>query len=151
MIGRVSAHSTKSASILTVLNLKGGVGKTHTTWLLASVCQERENRVLLIDLDTQGNLSDSFLEPTNHQPGVEQIFHPGNDTDITSLIRTTAFSHIDLIPCGPALAPLDLSNQTEWEKADLHLSLVETIAALKDQYDYVIFDWAGPERRRRRR
>src|SRR5205814_7941324 len=110
--------STKSAAVITVLNLKGGVGKTHTTWLLASVCQEREKRVLLIDLDTQGNLSNSFVDPANHQPGVEQVFHPGTDTDITSLIRTTAFSHIDLIPCGPALAPLDLSDQKEWEKAD---------------------------------
>ena len=39
--------------VLTVLNLKGGVGKTHTAWLLASACQDRGKRVLLIDTDTQ--------------------------------------------------------------------------------------------------
>ena len=96
--------------------------------------------MLLIDTDTQGNLSNSFLDPANHQPGVEILFHPGSDTDIRSLIRTTHFSHIDLIPSGPALAPLDLSNQKEWEKADLHFSLVEAISQLKDQYDYIVFD-----------
>jgi len=47
--------------VITVLNLKGGVGKTHTTWLLASVSQERGKRVLLIDTDAQGNLSNSFV------------------------------------------------------------------------------------------
>ena len=41
--------TTKSASVLTVLNLKGGVGKTHATWLLASVAEELGLRILLID------------------------------------------------------------------------------------------------------
>jgi chromosome partitioning protein len=130
----------KSPRVITILNLKGGVGKTHTTWLIASVCQERAKRVLLIDTDTQGNLSNSFLDPADHQPGVEMLFHPGSDTSIQRLIRATAFSHIDLIPSGPALAPLDFSNQKEWEKADLHFSLVEAIKPLNDQYDYIVFD-----------
>ena len=43
--------------VVTVLNLKGGVGKTHTVWLLASVSQERSLRILAVDLDTDGNLS----------------------------------------------------------------------------------------------
>jgi cellulose biosynthesis protein BcsQ len=43
--------------VITVLNLKGGVGKTHTVWILSSVCQERGLRILLIDTDTQANLT----------------------------------------------------------------------------------------------
>ena len=39
-----------SANVVTVLNLKGGVGKTHTSWLLASVCMERQQRILLARL-----------------------------------------------------------------------------------------------------
>lgn len=46
----------RRAQVITVINLKGGVGKTHTAWLLAGVCQERKRRVLVVDTDTQGNI-----------------------------------------------------------------------------------------------
>src|SRR5439155_17175902 len=105
-----------------------------------SVCQERSARVLLVDTDTQGNLSNSFIDPSNGQPGVEALFHPGSDQDIHTIIRRTVHSHIDLIPCGPSLAPFDLSDQKQWERADLHLSLVDSIAQIRPHYDFVIFD-----------
>src|SRR5438477_6164093 len=99
-------ESTDSpGQVLTVLNLKGGVGKTHTAWLLASVCQERSKRILLIDTDTQGNLSGSFLAGSPALPGVEALFDPAADQDVLRLVRQTAFSHIDLIPSSAALAP----------------------------------------------
>src|SRR2546423_10677165 len=99
--------------VITVLNLKGGVGKTHTAWLLASVCQERGRRVLLIDTDTQGNLTSSFLDEREVGSGVETLFQPGHEPDVRGLIRRTAHEHIDLIPASIALAPYDLSNQAE--------------------------------------
>src|SRR5207244_12295066 len=87
-----------SASVLTILNLKGGVGKTHTVWLLASVCEERGKRVLLIDTDPQGNRSSSFLDGASPLPGVEMLLHPGSDHNPLPLVRRTAFTSIDLIP-----------------------------------------------------
>ena len=47
------AASNRRATAITVINLKGGVGKTHTVWLLAGVCQERGKKLLVIDTDTQ--------------------------------------------------------------------------------------------------
>src|SRR5438094_666554 len=101
----MSTVSTELAptSVLTVLNLKGGVGKTHTVWLLASVCQARRKRVLCLDTDTQGNLSGSFLPEEDRTPGIESLFYPATDRDVTSLIRRTTFSHIDVLPAGAAL------------------------------------------------
>jgi cellulose biosynthesis protein BcsQ len=58
-----------------VLNLKGGVGKTNTTWILASVHQEREQRILLVDLDTQANLTRSFLDTVDPQRSVAEPFN----------------------------------------------------------------------------
>src|SRR5438067_11580816 len=95
---------TTLTKTITVLNLKGGVGKTHTAWLLASVCQERGERVLLIDTDTQGNLSSSFLDDGKTVPGVEMLLHPGSDHDPLPLVRRTPFSHIDIIPSSAAVA-----------------------------------------------
>lgn len=128
------------ATAITVLNLKGGVGKTHTTWLLASVCQERGQRLLAFDTDTQANLTSSFLTEADSQPRIEALFHPAAEHDVASLIRRTAYPHIDLIPGGPALARFDLSDQQQWEKADLHLTLVDVVNQLRGQYDYLVFD-----------
>lgn len=129
-----------SANVVTVLNLKGGVGKTHTSWLLAAVCLERQQRALLIDTDTQGNLSNSFLPDTPHRPGVEQLLDPSVDADVNGLIRRTAYAGIDIIPSSAALAAFDLSNQRDWEKHDLQRSFVEPVKSVAGQYDFIVFD-----------
>jgi chromosome partitioning protein len=136
----MTSQLSSKAHVLTVLNLKGGVGKTHATWLLAGVCQDRGKRVLLVDTDTQGNLTTSFLEDQSPAPGIERLLHPGSDGDFTSLIRRTRYSHIDFVPSSPAVAPYDLSNQADWEKSDLHLSFLHPVASVRSQYDYIIFD-----------
>jgi cellulose biosynthesis protein BcsQ len=123
---------------LTVLNLKGGVGKTHTCWLLASVCQERNRRLLAVDLDTQGNLSNSFRDADDGRPGLEALFDPGAETDPASLVRASAFSAIDFLPADARLAKYDLSDQHAWERADLHLSLVDPVAQLRGDFEYVV-------------
>ncbi|MDD5751802.1 MAG: ParA family protein [Candidatus Peribacteraceae bacterium] len=48
----MSSPSDRRAKVITVINLKGGVGKTHTAWLLAGVCQERGKKLLVVDTDT---------------------------------------------------------------------------------------------------
>ncbi len=126
--------------VITVLNLKGGVGKTHSTWLLASVCQERGKRVLLIDTDAQGNLSNSFVRDGRREPGVEQLLDPSLDADVHSLIRRTTFPAIDILPASPAIGQFDLSDQRAWEKAYLHRSFLDPIRAVQPHYDFVVFD-----------
>jgi len=126
--------------VLTVLNLKGGVGKTHTAWLLASACQERNKRVLLIDTDTQGNLSGSFLNGASSVPGVEMLLHPGSDHDPLPLVRRTAFSHIDIIPSSAAVARFDVSDKEAWEPADLHRCFIDPIQTLSMRYNFIVFD-----------
>jgi chromosome partitioning protein len=128
------------ASVLTVINLKGGVGKTHACWLLAAVCEEREQRVLLIDADMQANLTGSYLGEANREPGVEALFDPAQDADAKSLVRKTEFGHVDIMPANTQLARFDLPDRHSWEKTELHLSLVEPIASLCSEYDYIVFD-----------
>jgi chromosome partitioning protein len=139
-IWAMSDDPAKSCRVLTVLNLKGGVGKTHTAWLLASVCQERNERVLLIDTDTQGNLSGSFLDPEDTVPGVESLLHPGSDRDPLPLIRKTAFRNIDIIPSSAAVAKFDRSDKADWEKSDLHRCFIDPIQAVSGGYSMVVFD-----------
>jgi Mrp family chromosome partitioning ATPase len=73
---RVPASSARSAPVITVINLKGGVAKTFTAWTIAGVYNERGKRVLVIDCDAQGNLTGSFLSGLGDQPGIEALFDP---------------------------------------------------------------------------
>ncbi len=129
-----------ATSVITVLNLKGGVGKTHATWLLAAACQERGVRLLALDTDAQANLTSSFLPEPDGKPCIDLLFNPAAEEELSSLIRKTAFSHIDIVPGCATLARFDLSHQAEWEKADLHLALVDAVDQLRSQYDYIVFD-----------
>jgi chromosome partitioning protein len=137
----VPRDSDQRAKAITVINLKGGVGKTHTAWLLAGVCQEQRKKVLVVDTDTQANITRSLLESGQlATPGIEVLFDPAKDADPAPLIRPTRFSHIHLLPSSPALAARDLSDQRMWEQADLHLSLADGLRTIRGDYDYIIFD-----------
>lgn len=123
--------SDRHARTISVLNLKGGVGKTHTVWMLTSVCQERSLKTLAIDLDTQANLSGSYLPEPNGLPGVETLFNPAIEPDATAVVWRTRFEHVSIIPSRPELAQFDLTNRHEWERSDGHLSLVEPLRHLR--------------------
>jgi chromosome partitioning protein len=135
----------RRAHAITVLNLKGGVGKTHTVWLLAAVAQERGKKMLAVDLDTQGNLSRSLFRPETGKPemsncGAAALFDPASEIDARSLVRRTPFDSIDLIPASPRLAPFDLSDQSGWQQYDLQFSLVDAVSELRADYDFIVFD-----------
>jgi len=134
------SDTAPKAHVITVLNLKGGVGKTHTSWLLASVAQERGRRILLVDLDTQANLTRSFLDSVEPTRSVAELFNPAGDTSATPLIHRTSFSHIDIIPASTQLVAFDESKQRKWEETDQHLTLVDPINAVRGQYDLIVFD-----------
>lgn len=125
---------------IAILNLKGGVGKTHCSWLLAGVAQERGLRILAIDTDPQANLSRSFLPDASPGAGVAALFAGSPEIDPSSLVCKTPFDAIDVLPARGDLGRLDLSDQRDWEREDLHLSLVEAVTALRADYDLIVID-----------
>jgi chromosome partitioning protein len=133
-------ESRKAAKAITVINLKGGVGKTHTAWLIASVCQERSLRILAVDTDAQANLTNSFLPERDGKPGIEDLFNPAADARAQALVRPTSYAHIDILPSGPGLAHFDYTDPRQWERTDLHLALREGIRDLRHAYDFIVFD-----------
>ena len=136
----MKAAKQHRAEIITILNLKGGVGKTHATWLLAGVCQERGMKCLCIDLDTQGNLTRNLIDNAAPTPGVEMLFHPGSDSDIAGLIRHSPFEHVDVVPASYAVAPFDLSDQRAWESTDQQRTLNDALEPVRDRYDFIFCD-----------
>jgi len=126
----------RRATILTSLNLKGGVGKTHLCWLMAGVCQERGKRCLILDLDKQGNISTTLLGNTSAGAGTDSFFNPALEPEINRLIRRTAFEHIDCIPCDFSIERYNLTDPGEWEQTGLQLTLVDPLQF----YDYILLD-----------
>lgn len=137
---RMNESPIKQGQIITILNLKGGVGKTHTCWLLATICAERGHSMLVADLDPQGNLTSSFVDQPGDMAGAELLFDSSRSEDVRGLIRKTSFPTIDLLSSRPELARYDLSDQRQWEGAELHLSLVDPLESLRSKYDYIVLD-----------
>jgi chromosome partitioning protein len=129
--GKAPAPAT--TQVIAFANQKGGVAKTTTTLNLGVAFAEQGLRVLLIDLDPQGNLTmsqglnpdaieKSMFDVLVHRLPIEQVIER-REVDI-------AVASIDL-----AGAELALSSQIGRERA-----LEKTLAPVKDRYDYILID-----------
>ena len=80
---------------IAILNQKGGVGKTTTAVALASGFARQEGRVLLVDLDTQGNVADSLGLP--HSDDLRRLLSPDLRCPIEQVITPSGLEHLDVI------------------------------------------------------
>lgn len=124
--------------IIPVINNKGGVGKTTTTVNVSAGLAHRDNRVLLVDLDSQGSASLALgVDHNDLRPSVADVLF-GNGT-IRDVQRNTSIDGLDLLT-----GSLDLAN------ADVRLKdiqgrewvLKNALDDVKDEYDYIFIDCA---------
>ena len=124
-----------AAKIVAFMNQKGGVGKTTTTVNVGAIlASEYGRRVLLIDLDPQGNLSDHMgLDPNTTEESVYNVLIDGEDP--RRVIRRV--HGLEVMP-----ANLDLSGaEVELAGMEDRTSLLRNaLAGLRDQYDYILMD-----------
>ena len=117
--------------VTSIINRKGGVGKTATAHNLGAGLRRKKKKVLYIDLDSQANLTYTMDADVNGLT-IQDVIEDG--ADINEAIQHTAQG--DIISGAPGLATAD-STLTATGK---EYKLKDAINGLKAEYDYIIVD-----------
>ena len=122
--------------IISFANQKGGVGKTTSAVNVAASLGVLGYKVLLVDLDPQGNatsgvgISKRALKATINDVLVGDM--PAKDA-----IRTTEYTNLDIIPANIALAGAEYNLYQDGGNERI---MKEALGTIKDNYDYIIID-----------
>jgi chromosome partitioning protein len=124
--------------IISILNHKGGVGKTTTTVNISAGLAKLGKKVLTIDLDIQMNLTHSLIEDLNEEDQniTEAILN--EKVSLKAIIRKTSIDNLHIAPSGESMIDLDLQLQSAFGRENKLKNILKK--DLIKEYDFIIID-----------
>ena len=124
------------ARLIAVANQKGGVGKTTTAVNLGAAAAELGHRVLIVDLDPQGNASTGLgINPRTLESSMYDVLL--HDVPMDDAIEAAAVRNLFLAPANLDLAGAEIELVPAFSR---EMRLKNALAKIKDDYDIILID-----------
>ena len=130
----------KNTQIISVINQKGGVGKTTTVINLGTALSFRGKKILIIDLDPQGNATTGFgLSNNDDTKTIYDVLN--NSANFEDVIKDTKINNLKLVSSNVDLSGLEVETASENRRAFLLKDKIENfINSSKNDFDYIFID-----------
>lgn len=129
-------NKRKDTEIISIVNQKGGVGKTTTAINLATAFAAVGKKVLLIDFDPQGNASTGLgININNREISIYDILL--NNKDINDAVISTKIPNLDIVTSTMELSAAEIELQSLKKR---EFKLKNEIDKIKNHYDYILID-----------
>ena len=130
----------KNTQIISVINQKGGVGKTTTVINLATALSFQKKKVLVLDLDPQGNATTGFgLSNINDEKTVYDVLN--GSCNFEKSIKDTAIENLKIVAANVDLSGLEVETANENRRAFLLKDKIEGfIRSEKNDFSYIFID-----------
>lgn len=124
------------SEIMAIANQKGGVGKTTTTINLSAALAEQGKKVLIIDMDPQGNTSSGLgIDKDELETTVYQLMIGDNSFD--ECVQKDVFENLDVLAANVNLAGIEIETM---DMEDRNYILRDIISEVEDRYNFIIID-----------
>ena len=130
----------KNTQIISVINQKGGVGKTTTVINLATALSFQKKKVLVIDLDPQGNATTGFgLQNGDETKTIYDVLNGSSSFEDT--IKETEIDNLKIVSSNVDLSGLEIEAASENRRAFLLKDKIENfINSSKNDFSYIFID-----------